>query len=538
MAFSKKRKLNIGVLGHIDSGKTTLCQSLSTILSTGALDKNPQAQERGITLDLQFSAIETPNYLLTLTDCPGHASLIRTIIGGAQIIDFCLMVIDATKGIQTQTAEGLIIASVTVKVIVVVLNKVDLLPKGPAGEKRLQKLKKAIEKAFSLPQFEYVKVVTFSAKESSLSRPSPSDPTTSFSSLSPPALELVEELEAAAAAVLVGSGGEELEAPSPSKLLFLVDHCFPIKGKGKVATGKVVRGSLSVGQIVQIPQLGIERKVKSIQMFRKNVELAQRGDRVGALLTQFDDSLLERGLICSPNSVALLSQVLVTVSAISFFKWKISPSFKYHVSIGHYTVMASFSFFSPSTSDTLVKELEDESSNTATNFQLAEDYENIGDQLKENYALAVMTLATPIYAPLHSLYIASKLDIDVDSKDCRLAFHGKLVRALSPAEAQLKLFTRKNLEGIVDRVTSKRELIAANLFAKGADVNLFVGLQVTLENGDAGTIASAFGKSGKFKVTFTKDFSEPAPAKSTKVMLAYKKFPKKKGVQAAKKLQQ
>lgn len=93
--FVNKRKVNLGVLGHVDAGKydnfimsptshdrTSLCATLSNILSTAALDKNPQSQERGITLDLQFSALETDNFLLTFTDCPGHASLIRTIIGG------------------------------------------------------------------------------------------------------------------------------------------------------------------------------------------------------------------------------------------------------------------------------------------------------------------------------------------------------------------------------------------------------------------------------------------------------------------------
>jgi len=114
--------INIGVLGHVDSGKTSLVRALSTSLSTAALDKNPQSQARGITLDLGFSAfsVSMPEHLksslqlqqqqqydslqFTLVDCPGHASLIRTIIGGAQIIDMMLLVVDANKGIQTQTA--------------------------------------------------------------------------------------------------------------------------------------------------------------------------------------------------------------------------------------------------------------------------------------------------------------------------------------------------------------------------------------------------------------------------------------------------
>lgn len=146
--------INVGVLGHVDSGKTSLVRALSTSLSTAALDKHPQSAERGITLDLGFSSftVGLPLHLahladrwsalqFTLVDCPGHASLIRTgeckilwtnckpqqgltpaastVIGGAQIIDMVLLVIDITKGIQTQTAECLVIAEVSTDKMIV-----------------------------------------------------------------------------------------------------------------------------------------------------------------------------------------------------------------------------------------------------------------------------------------------------------------------------------------------------------------------------------------------------------------------------------
>ena len=112
--------INVGVLGHVDSGKTSLVKALSTQLSTASLDKNPESRRRGITLDLGFSAFgtELPEHILkrdpsvaerfnklqfTLVDCPGHASLIRTMICGAQIIDIMILVVDVNKGIQMQT---------------------------------------------------------------------------------------------------------------------------------------------------------------------------------------------------------------------------------------------------------------------------------------------------------------------------------------------------------------------------------------------------------------------------------------------------
>lgn len=127
--------VNVGVLGHVDSGKTSLVAALSTTLSTAALDKHPQSKERGITLDLGFSSFTLPAppsiasvgfdaVQFTLVDCPGHASLIRTVVGGAQIMDLMLLVIDVTKGIQTQTAECIVIGEITTDKMIVVLNKI------------------------------------------------------------------------------------------------------------------------------------------------------------------------------------------------------------------------------------------------------------------------------------------------------------------------------------------------------------------------------------------------------------------------------
>lgn len=127
MPSSKLFNFNIGILGHVDSGKTSLAKAISTTSSTAAFDKNPQSQERGITLDLGFSSMTVdfpaeikerePKFApyeklqFTFVDCPGHASLIRTVIGGAQIIDLILLVVDVIKGVQTQTAECLVLGN-------------------------------------------------------------------------------------------------------------------------------------------------------------------------------------------------------------------------------------------------------------------------------------------------------------------------------------------------------------------------------------------------------------------------------------------
>jgi selenocysteine-specific elongation factor len=165
LTLSEKNVLNVnvGILGHVDSGKTSLAKALSTIASTAAFDKNPQSKEKGITLDLGFSAfyIRTPNYIkekfpdverlqnsdylqITLVDCPGHASLIRTVIAGASIIDTLILVIDCIKGIQTQTTECLILGEILIDKLVVAFNKVDLV-KSEEIEPRINKIKQAFK---------------------------------------------------------------------------------------------------------------------------------------------------------------------------------------------------------------------------------------------------------------------------------------------------------------------------------------------------------------------------------------------------------
>ena len=281
---------NLGVLGHVDSGKTTLVKALSSVASTACFDKNPQSKERGITLDLGFSSftVDFPQHLtsseqysqlqFTLVDCPGHASLIKTIIGGqlvpfprcfhryspfsdsfrhpgAQIIDMMLLVIDITKGMQTQTAECLVIGEITCDKMIVVLNKIDLVE--PA------KRNLTIEKVgtLSVPNItiklhliihfivfknlfffiQMKKKVSMTLKNTkfkdcsivSVSAVSETDPGCSVK-------DLMDTLTRCAFIPKRDSKGS---------LLFAVDHCFPIKGQGTVLTGTILQGQISVNDV-------------------------------------------------------------------------------------------------------------------------------------------------------------------------------------------------------------------------------------------------------------------------------------------------
>ena len=152
---------------------------MSAVLSTASLDKNPQSRARGITLDLGFSAFlsDVPSHLsskngctpsfvdtnykhiqYTLVDCPGHASLIRTILGGAQIIDMLLIVVDCLKGIQTQTAECMVIGEITTDKAIFVLNKIDLIPEMERSA-RIHSIKMNLEKVLSRTRFKNAPIV-------------------------------------------------------------------------------------------------------------------------------------------------------------------------------------------------------------------------------------------------------------------------------------------------------------------------------------------------------------------------------------------
>ena len=330
--------VNIGVLGHVDSGKTSLVKALSTLLSTAALDKNPQSIARGITLDLGFSAFLLPlpprlqetaaltsdvaqdnargaecegniykALQFTLVDCPGHASLIRTIIGGAQIIDMMILVVNVLKGIQTQTAECLVIGEITTRHLIVVLNKVDLLPDGDERTARVSKAMAGIRAVLKDTKFAGCPIVATAAAvggeriggaatnkrcayvnqggpmpgvESSRNglvvatsaaamRSSPGD--FGKHALALPHAAAKGDVRTLGLEALLESITESIDLPTrdgiDAPFFFSIDHCFPIKGKGTVVTGTVLSGSVKINDLVEIPQLRVDKKVKSMQVW-------------------------------------------------------------------------------------------------------------------------------------------------------------------------------------------------------------------------------------------------------------------------------
>ncbi|KAM4821076.1 selenocysteine-specific elongation factor [Thomomys bottae] len=504
----RRVNVNVGVLGHIDSGKTALARALSTTASTAAFDRPPQSRERGVTLDLGFSCLALPlpgpgraaELQLTLVDCPGHASLIRTIIGGAQIIDLMMLVIDVTKGMQTQSAECLVIGQIACQKLIVVLNKVDLL----AEDKRqaaIDRMTRKMQKTLENTKFQGAPILPVAAKPGGPEAPDTEAP----QGIS----ELIEVLKS------------QISIPTrdPSgPFLMSVDHCFSIKGQGTVMTGTVLSGSVSLGDSVEIPALKVVRKVKSMQMFHTPVTEAAQGDRLGLCVTQFDPKALERGLVCTPGSLRTLHAALVSVEKIPYFRGPLHTKAKFHISVGHETVMGRLLFFSPAP-DGFDREPVLDSFDLSREYLFQEQYLSkdaapaaadgpqagaAGQCPRQQWAL--VEFEKPVTCPQLCLVIGSRLDADIHTNSCRLAFHGVLLHGLEDknyAETflpTLKVYKMKHKHGVVDRVMDDHSVIGRSLFKKETNIQLFVGLEVQLSTGERGVIDSAFGQSGKFKI--------------------------------------
>ncbi|KRX02832.1 Translation protein, beta-barrel domain [Pseudocohnilembus persalinus] len=496
--------INIGVLGHIDSGKTSLARALSEITSTASLDKNPQSQQRKITLDLGFSAFFTKvpqqinqsfskidankNFLqFTLVDCPGHASLIKTIIGGSSIIDTMFLVIDVNKGIQTQTAECLVIGELLINKMIVILNKIDMIPEQDR-QKILTKKKETLKKVFSKTKFgANVPMVEVSAAVSA----NPSGETIGVQKLIETLLQIVEYPER-----------KQEKLP----FLFLIDHCFPIKGQGSVVTGTVIQGQIKAGDEIFFPQLNEVKKMKSMQMFKKSVPIAKQGDRVGMLVTQLDHNLIERGIACEKSAVKSIENAIIP---ISYFKFGIKSKAKYHITSGHQTNMATIKLFSCKKQD-IIKQGQQQDNmkldlSNDLDYEYEESYEDFQQKPNKNelQLYCLLEFEKPLLANLDSLLIGSKFDSDIQQNVCRLGFHGKILNIINNDQLKnLRIYRNKTRSGVVDDYT----ILIKDLFKKETKIEVFLNRNIRIPvTNNIGKISAPFGKSGKCKATFQKN---------------------------------
>jgi selenocysteine-specific elongation factor len=310
MKIEDKIPVHIGLFGHIDSGKTAIAAVLSEIISTAGNDAHPQSKERGITIDLGFTSFIIDKYLVTLVDGPGHADLIKISASSVEIIDCALLVIDINKGPQVQTGEHLImIESLDIKNIIVVLNKTDLC-KGNIDEE----IKKT-RIFFSTTSYgAEIPIYPVSAIEKK-----------GFEELKKGLLKTIEILD--------------LNRNIEGNVVVPVDHHFSIKGRGSVITGTIIKGQLKLNQNLDVLPVNTSGRVKSIQIFRQNVDTAKAGDRVGINIKGLDVKKIYRGCIATDNKDAFQYCKLleVKVNNNKLFKPETRFGTQVHVTIGMFT---------------------------------------------------------------------------------------------------------------------------------------------------------------------------------------------------------
>ncbi len=295
-----KPHVNIGTIGHVDHGKTTLTAAITKYLSLKGqaafedyanIDKAPEERERGITINTAHVEYETDARHYAHVDCPGHADYVKNMITGAAQMDGAILVIASTDGPMAQTKEHLLLArQVGVPYIVVFMNKVDQVD----DEELLELVEMEIRE--TLDTYEFPGDDTPIIKGSALKAlEAPNDPSDAAYA---PIAELMDAVDS--------------YIPTPDRMadlpfLMPVEDVFTITGRGTVATGRVERGQLRTSEEVEIIGLTDERKktvVTGIEMFRKILDYAEAGDNIGALLRGVQRTEIERGqVLCKPGSI-------------------------------------------------------------------------------------------------------------------------------------------------------------------------------------------------------------------------------------------
>lgn len=322
------------------------------------------------------------------------------------------------------------------------------------------------------------------------------------------------------AATKAGTGGQ---------FVIAVDHCFTLKGSGTVLTGTVQQGRVRVGDTLELPALRIERKVKSIQSFRKARREAAVGDRCGVCVTQFDASLLERGLACAPGTLRTAYAAVACFTPVRFYKLALESGAKLHVSVAHETTLARLVLFAGV-------------QHAPFAFDLQYEYVRAVQlpQTDDRPVFVLLEFDKPLVVPASALLIGAKLDLDAavsaNAHACRIAFSGRIAQLFTDEHYRdtslrsLRVYKTREKNGRVERFADDlQSAICVGAFKRDSRIALFANLRVTLSTGEMATIEGAFGQSGKFRIRssaggFKTSTMELAKTEPVTVSLRFKKF--------------
>ena len=296
-----KPHVNVGTIGHVDHGKTTLTAAITMTLAAqgkalamdySAIDKAPEERERGITINTSHVEYETENRHYAHVDCPGHADYVKNMITGAAQMDGSILVVAATDGPMPQTREHILLArQVGVPYIVVFMNKTDQVSDPELLELVEMEIRDLLtEYGFPGDKTPIIKGSALKALEAAKE-----------GKVDDPACAPINELMAALDSY-IPEPARETDKP----FLMPVEDVFTITGRGTVATGRVERGVVKVGDTVEIVGMGAKMQtvITGVEMFRKMLDQAQAGDNVGLLLRGVQRTEIERGqVLAKPDSI-------------------------------------------------------------------------------------------------------------------------------------------------------------------------------------------------------------------------------------------
>ncbi len=292
-----KPHLNVGTIGHVDHGKTTLTAAITTVLSKrglselrdfGSIDNAPEERERGITIQTAHVEYESESRHYAHIDCPGHADYIKNMITGAAQMDGAILVVSAADGPMPQTREHVLLArQVNVPNLVVFMNKIDQVD----DEELIELVELELRELLNEYEFpgDDIPIIKGSALNA-LNSPEDENQSKCI-------IDLVDAIDS-----YVAEPQRDVDKP----FLMPVEDVFSITGRGTVGTGRIERGIVKVGEEVDIVGLGADKKtvITGVEMFRKELDEGQAGDNAGLLMRGIEKEFLKRGMVCAkPGSI-------------------------------------------------------------------------------------------------------------------------------------------------------------------------------------------------------------------------------------------
>ncbi|MHA1480718.1 MAG: selenocysteine-specific translation elongation factor [Candidatus Thorarchaeota archaeon] len=440
--------VHMGLLGHIDHGKTELARALSEKVSTAGLDQHPQSKIRGITIDLGFTMFHLDNYLVTLVDAPGHADLIRSVVAGANIIDAAILVIAADQGPQLQTGEHIVVLSLLgVKSIVVAITKADLVPASQLESIEAQSRVILHSAGYSDVEFVPVSAINNSG---------------------------IDELRDALRRTI---------APNPrdkdGTFLMPLDHAFSKKGHGTIVTGTVLRGKFHIGGNLQLIPHGTSVKIRAIQVFGTERDSTSAGDRIGMNIPEVDAEDIRRGdYLCESESIIVSRGIICSLTLNPLFNGRITKNLIVNSMIGMSSITSEIIPVVPYL-----------------------DSYMIVDEPKGNRFDVALLLQRDVGVEIGMAYLLMRTDLPPTSM--RIIGSGEI----SEIPKTISLYRKRTRRGSVSRVRDDDVLIEGLSHSKRSAEKL-IGSDVKLRSGEVGRLKQTFGTRGVIIAEFKKHPAE------------------------------